>query len=115
MNQTNTIVVMTPSQISFLRELITDGIVGCEFNRDNMRPTMLRLRLAWPPAWIVKDQARRVSRGLYRVSELDDVRALIAQEKAEGNESEALDVNDFDAIAELNALSITNTSAGIAF
>lgn len=80
---TNTIVVMTPSQISYLRELIADGIMGCEFSRDDMRPTMIRLGLGWPPAWIVKDKDRRVSRGLYRVDEMDDVRALIAQETAE--------------------------------
>ena len=85
MNNTNTnkIVVLTPSQISFLRELIADGISGCEFSRDNMRPTMIRLGLGWPPAWIVKDMDRRVSRGLYRVDEMDDVRALIAQEVAD--------------------------------
>jgi len=85
MNNTNTnkIVVLTPSQISFLRALITDGIMGCEFSRDDMRPTMIRLGLGWPPAWIVKDMDRRVSRGLYRVDEMDDVRALIAQETAE--------------------------------
>ena len=85
MNNTNTnkIVVLTPSQISFLRELIADGIAGCEFSRDDMRPTMIRLGLGWPPAWIVKDMDRRVSRGLYRVDEMDDVRALIAQETAE--------------------------------
>ena len=80
---TNTIVVMTPSQISYLRELIADGIMGCEFSRDDMRPTMIRLGLGWPPAWIVKDKDRRVSRGLYRVDEMDDVRTLIAQETAE--------------------------------
>jgi hypothetical protein len=74
---------MTPSQISYLRELIADGIMGCEFSRDDMRPTMIRLGLGWPPAWIVKDKDRRVSRGLYRVDEMDDVRALIAQETAE--------------------------------
>lgn len=83
MNNTNTIVVMTPSQISFLRALIADGIMGCEFSRDDMRPTMIRLGLGWPPAWIVKDMDRRVSRGLYRVDEMDDVRALITQETAE--------------------------------
>tara|TARA_Y100001937_G_scaffold104579_1_gene144666 strand:- start:202 stop:639 length:438 start_codon:yes stop_codon:yes gene_type:complete len=85
MNNTNTnkIVVLTPSQISFLRELIADGIAGCEFSRDDMRPTMIRLGLGWPPAWIVKDQDRRVSRGLYRVDEMDDVRELIKQETAE--------------------------------
>ena len=85
MNNTNTnkIVVLTPSQISFLRELIADGIAGCEFSRDDMRPTMIRLGLGWPPAWIVKDMDRRVSRGLYRVDEMDDVRALIAQEVAD--------------------------------
>jgi hypothetical protein len=82
-NNTNTIVVLTPSQIAFLRELIADGIAGCEISRDNMRPTMIRLGLGWPPAWIVKDQDRRVSRGLYRVDELDDVRELIKQETAD--------------------------------
>ena len=82
-NNTNKIVVLTPSQISFLRELIADGIAGCEFSRDDMRPTMIRLGLGWPPAWIVKDQDRRVSRGLYRVDEMDDVRDLIAQEIAD--------------------------------
>ena len=82
-NNNNTIVVMTPSQISFLRALIDDGITGTQFSRDDMRPTMIRLGLGWPPAWIVKDKDRRVSRGLYRVDEMDDVRALIAQETAE--------------------------------
>ena len=91
-NNTNKIVVLTPSQISFLRELIADGIMGCEFSRDNMRPTMIRLGLGWPPAWIVKDMDRRVSRGLYRVDEMDDVRALIAQEVAENT----VPTTDFD-------------------
>ena len=98
---TNTIVVMTPSQISFLRELIADGIAGCEFSRDDMRPTMIRLGLGWPPAWIVKDQDRRVSRGLYRVDEMDDVRALIAQEVADSLGAAVVDAaeratTDFD-------------------
>jgi len=103
MNNTNTnkIVVMTPSQISFLRELIADGIMGCEFSRDNMRPTMIRLGLGWPPAWIVKDMDRRVSRGLYRVDEMDDVRALIAQEVADSLGTAVVDAaeratTDFD-------------------
>jgi hypothetical protein len=113
---TNTIVVMTPSQISFIRELITDGIMGCEFSRDNMRPTMLRLGLGWPPAWIVKDKDRRVSRGLYRVDEMDDVRAFIKQETAEDvvvdvvldtTLGRAMTTN-YDRVA-----TIANTSAGI--
>tara|TARA_R110002096_G_scaffold73677_3_gene174669 strand:+ start:1363 stop:1857 length:495 start_codon:yes stop_codon:yes gene_type:complete len=105
MNNTNTIVVMTPSQISFLRALIADGIMGCEFSRDDMRPTMIRLGLGWPPAWIVKDMDRRVSRGLYRVDEMDDVRALIAQETAEMVATAVVDAaeratTDFDRLTD---------------
>jgi hypothetical protein len=100
-NNNNTIVVMTPSQISFLRALIDDGITGTQFSRDDMRPTMIRLGLGWPPAWIVKDTDRRVSRGLYRVDEMDDVRALIVQETAEMVATAVLDAaeratTDFD-------------------
>ena len=99
---TNTIVVMTPSQISYLRELIADGIMGCEFSRHDMRPTMIRLGLGWPPAWIVKDKDRRVSRGLYRVDEMDDVRTLIAQETAEMVATAVLDAAEMhdDAVRE---------------
>jgi hypothetical protein len=141
-NNNNTIVVMTPSQISFLRALIDDGITGTQFSRDDMRPTMIRLGLGWPPAWIVKDTDRRVSRGLYRVDEMDDVRALIVQETAEMVATAVLDAaeratTDFDRAMQTddppefgytmmddegtefkcdqqgNPAPITNTSAGV--
>ena len=66
---------LKPRQRVFIDALVESGVTRTKITRADMLGAMNALGLAWPPAWIVKEQARRNRRGYYDLPEIGDVNA----------------------------------------
>ena len=64
---------LKPRQRVFIDALVESGVTRTKITRADMLGAMNALGLAWPPAWIVKEQDRRNGRGYYDVPEIGDV------------------------------------------
>jgi len=119
MNTTNnnTYPALSARERVFVEALVDSGVTRTTITRGDMRGAMNALGLAWPPAWIVKEHARRVGRGTYDVPEIAGVIAainamgdtttttddtVVVLDESNGDEHVVGDV-DADAIAELQS------------
>ena len=64
---------LTRKQQTFVRTLVDAGITSSPVSRTALLAVSEGLGMAYPPAWIAQDQARRAGRGEYLVPEVEEI------------------------------------------
>lgn len=63
---------LKPRRQAFVRFLVERGSTHPMFCRDELLRHSIDFGLGSPPAWIVRDSARRLNRGMYEIPEITD-------------------------------------------
>ena len=63
---------LKPRQQAFILALYEHGLRNPQVKREELQVVAVKYGLGSPPAWIVRDVARRSKRGYYEIPELAD-------------------------------------------